>query len=224
MLDAAPLANSFSESYDPAGRTSGNLVVGLRLGPAHHRVDPDRVVLPIGADEGVVCVRAVTQDARFLMRAAYAVPASGAGGAIRLAPFSRSYGSVVAGYDDDRVAILAFAAPTADCDADEAIYRPQVDRSAGPGEPTRLTVFVNSRGSRVSAALRPDGATDGTEPVFVPCEPAGGGARVAYDVACGFDAAAHRPGVHRLVLRFDDAFETHVHTKTIRLPAVSPGP
>lgn len=218
IVDAeAPAPEAFNESYDESSPVSGSPLVGLRLGTPDVASGNVALIAGLAAFDGSLCLRVTSKDGRFHAANAYSLAPAPADALVRVTPLARKFAEALEGYGPTQVAIRAFASETAACMPAKAVNLPVLDGPRSPG--SDLVVFANGKSQPAELAL----LTAAPEPVVeAPCDPAGDGANIAYDLVCRVSLPDDLAGRATLRLRFSDGFGTpDDYTFDLNLPAVA---
>ena len=170
---AVPVGDKVNDHFDEASKTSGGVLVGLRLGiDGTGQFDPDKVhiALPEAMDQ-TICVRGVSRDGRYWTRTPYRIKQVGLGHSrLRLEPVSREqYHDLVRAYERIDMAFVAYSSSDANCFEDPTEFLPEMPDVGNSDElkpadqlgipQSVLQVRIHQRpvpGSGVGGRLRPD--------------------------------------------------------------------
>ena len=214
-------SSGLQESFDLEPKTSAYSLVGLRIGAARDTIATNayQIALPVDSSK-LICVRSVTQDARYSSINVFKVPGEPARQPkiVNFEPLTEQYGEELASYPNSELSIQAHSADTIDCATSRATYLPQLGVPDGT-----LTAMVNSNSRNVSAHLvDPDEFERGdfSSPIASTlCYPAGSSARIAFDTECVFeDLTSATADLLVLHLVLDDGFGEERQNYSIFLP------
>ncbi|MFC6689496.1 hypothetical protein [Jhaorihella thermophila] len=212
---ARPAEGAVNDYFDDASKTSGGVLVGLRLAPrVDLSFDPENVEITLPLEQGnFVCVSGVSRDGLYWSRTPYRIDTvTPSAVVLKLQPFAQErYAGRLRSYPWSSVAIIAFESADPDCFLFDSRLLPEVPPNS---DPATLAVYVNSNSQKLKASLDIAGAT-----VRADCLQRTE-ARVAFDYACTLKLP-HRDSadVATLVLEFDDGMTVDSEAFTVVLPA-----
>ena len=208
-----PASTPFNERLVERVPVSGRALVGVVAAPDAGQ--PPGVGLStgtlslLGAPLVAVCVRATTQDGRYVAENAFG-PATGAPSPLA---WPSAYPAVLAAVPLREVAVLATLGPCGE-------HGPVLPVAVGPVPAAPFVhVLVNTRGAATWAVLR-DPVSGGPALRRVRCPRVEGGARVAFDANCPLGML---PEVARLELRLEQQGRDGRSFEVVERVALVPG-
>lgn len=210
------VSESLDEHYSDRVQVSGKSLVGVilsgrREAPAGTALQTDSLSVRSSVLDGApgLCVRARTQDGRYVATNVMRVRASGGSEDVLGVSWHTKYADKLNSMKLDEIAVLAFAGR---CDDSVDILPVLMGPGALSGD---FLVVVNTLGEAVTAALR-DPETR-TLIHRAKCTRVAGSARVAFDAVCDFGKIAALKGALPLMkLWLDQANDDGTQTETVQ--------
>lgn len=209
-----PASTPFNERLVERVPVSGRALVGVVAAPDAGQPQgfglSTGTLSLLGTPSTAVCVRAATQDGRYVAENAFGPAASGASSALA---WPSAYPAALAAVPLREVAVLATLGPCRE-------HAPVLPVVIGPVPAAPfLHVLANTRGAATWAVLR-DPASGGPSLRRVRCLRVEGGARVAFDASCPLGAL---PEAARLELRLEQQGRDGRSLEVVERTAIVPG-
>lgn len=207
------------ESYDKYPNSSSSNLVGLSFGETTGFADDLSIFVPLPGDERTLCVRMVTQDARYFALNPFRmskVPEKAR--FVRLGPITEKHAEDLSRYRPKEFAIRTYTSKADRCSAKDAVFLPHIGNGSD-----HLIAFVNGNARRATAELfdvriRED-SSETLPKSRVRCREVGDSARIAFDLECRLplNFEVDSP-ITYMRLSFDDGFRKEHQLYKLLLP------